>query len=357
MPARLAKLWEWSNGVDSFVAAKTAGDVLLACSHDAGVWAFRPSGDEPNDIWWHAPPGDYGDLLDFAVRPAGGGVLSAFIACRESQSDPLVRCLRLADGAVLWERALGPGGVDAVAADQNLVYVRHAFRLDRRIIALDADSGNQVTALHVPERVNALVADGDGRVLFATGRTISSWDVREPRERAVVELPEHDPHRPLDLYGLVPAGDRLFAADGNEAVLCVDRSGPGARLAWRTECPGGGGAPVFDARLDRLLAFGFDEATVCLSGADGAVLWTARSQEPSSTINAGFPAFVHHAAGPFVAFPGVDEALYLADAHGGEILDSVKFGWPLEVALRVLPGRPVVVVPAGMLSAFAVETG
>ena len=54
------------------------------------------------------------------------------------------------------------------------------------------------------------------------------------------------------------------------------------------------------------------------------------------------------AGGAFVIFPGVDEALYLADATTGEVHDRLSFAWPLEVALHGRPGEVVVPHPLGV---------
>jgi outer membrane protein assembly factor BamB len=267
-----------------------------------------------------------------------------FAAVQQDWATPVALALSAADGAVAWQRALGQGVVYSIAADARLVYLHHGAREGHRLRVLEAATGTEVASLEVPEALTPLVtpAATEGRVVYGAGSAVLEYDAAAGA--SVVLADQVLRQAAGQQLGSVSAAGRLvFATDGVAAVAAIDRS-PGGGLLWRRVLPGQPepGEPIYDAGLDAVVTCGLNGDVYCLDAGDGAIRWVSRCQGPGSSQTVGVPTVVTGAGGVFVAFPGVDEALYLADGATGEIQDRVSFAWPLEVALHSRPGEVLV---------------
>jgi outer membrane protein assembly factor BamB len=344
---RLVRRWEWSVADGGFVAlAEAADDLLLACSPNSGVVALRDQGSDAALVWRHPDPA--GESLELVWALGGAGRTRLFVAFQRAWSAPVVHALSAADDTVSWQRDLGQGVVYSAAADRQLVYLHHGARAGQRLRVFEAETGAELASMDVPAALTPLVTPTgtEGRVLYGAGSAVVEYDATAGASRVLADRVL----RPLgdqQIGSLVAAGPRVYATDGRATVVAIDRS-PGGGMLWQQVLPGQPepGEPVYAPTLDAVVVCGLDGAVYCLAGGDGALRWVSRGEGRGSSETVGVPAVVGGAAGTFVAFPGVDETLYLASGETGAIEDRVPFDWPLEVALHSRPGQ--VLVPHAM---------
>lgn len=349
MPPRLARRWEWQGGDDGYVSvAEAHGGLLLAFSPNSGVVALHVQGTAVAPVWRYPDPA--ADSIDLVGALGGAGGARLFVAFQQVWSAPALHAVSAVDGAPFWQRALGQGIVYSAAADARLLYVHHGFSAGHRLRVFDGATGTEIASVAVTGSMTPLVAPAapEGRVLYGVGQSVVEYDATTDATMVLATQVLREAGG-QQLGSLAAAGRRVYTTDGSATVTAIDRA-PGVGVLWRQVLPGEPdlGEPIYDAGLDAVLACGLNGHMFCLDAGDGAVRWVARCERPGSSQTVGVPAVVSGLAGGFVVFPGVDEALYLADGASGQVLDRVPFEWPLEVALLSRSTEVLVPHPLGV---------
>jgi outer membrane protein assembly factor BamB len=348
MPQYLRKVWAYekygepeayfSVSKENLVVVQMSSISSLGINNGSVLWSMKPK----NGILWNFPA--------IANNRIYIGVTEE-ILCLDADTGKIlwnheVRFLDFASSPIFIGEHVIIGGGDTQTpfqySQKNVKALEHALKHAKRLLCLNAKTGEVLWEFYAADIVDATPAYFNGRVYINDGdRNI--YCLNEQTGNLVWERKIEQ----TTCSSLSLDGKRIFVGT-SEGIVCLKLET--GDILWKFNCENSISETPAVA-YDKVFSGSFDGTFYCLNAEDGKLVWKIETgtgiPKPKNRISC--PAVV---ADGKVAFGTGSGLLYIVDAKSGKIYESLDLGESSVTALSLSNGKLFVGQENGKITCF-----